>query len=324
MQSNEQVQRQVRRTTGQLSVQPTAAALKFNLAIDLLRALAEPTRCRLLALLKHGELTVGEIAEVLKQSQPRISRHLKLLSDAQALERFREEQRIYYRLTTGTPAAALVSHALQRIDANDVVLKADREQLKLVLDKRVRSASASWEDVRRSAESTYSDAALVNAVLKEVGNASLGELLDIGTGSGSMLRVLGAHARHAVGLDLSTQALRVARARVHGIGLNQCVFKRGDMYDLPFAPDSFDAVSFDHVLSAAERPGVAMREAARVLKRGGRVIIVEDQERLEQAADDKPQAVLKRWLERAGMQCDKLKSLRTGERRLLLVVGQRC
>jgi ArsR family transcriptional regulator len=301
----------------------TTAVLKFDPAIDLLRALAEPTRCRLLALLKHGELTVGEIADVLKQSQPRISRHLKLLSDAAALERFREEQRIYYRLTADTRAAELVSHTLQGIDANDSVLKADREQLKMALDKRVRSATASWEDVRRSAESTYNDTKLVNAVLKEVGNASLGELLDIGTGSGSMLRVLGGHARHAVGLDLSTQALRVARARVHGMGLNQCVFKRGDMYDLPFAPGSFDAVSFDHVLSAAERPGQAMREAARVLRRGGRVIIVEDQERLEQAADDKPQAVLRRWLERAGIQCDKLKNLRTGDRRLLLGLGQR-
>jgi ubiquinone/menaquinone biosynthesis C-methylase UbiE len=302
----------------------TDAQLKFNPALDLLRALAEPTRCRLLALLKHGELTVGEIAEVLQQSQPRISRHLKLLSDAAALERFREEQRIYYRLTTDTQASGVVSHTLQSIDANDAVLKADREQLKMALDKRVRSATASWADVRRSAESTYNDTSLVNAVLKEVGSASLGELLDIGTGSGSMLRVLGGHARHAVGLDLSTQALRVARARVHGMGLNQCVFKRGDMYELPFAPDSFDAVSFDHVLSVAERPGQAMREAARVLKRGGRVIIVEDQDRLEQAADDKPQAVLKRWLERAGMQCDKLKNLRTGKRRLLLGLGQRC
>ena len=307
----------------QVAKEMTVTPLKFNPALDLLRALAEPTRCRLLALLKHGELTVGEIAEVLKQSQPRISRHLKLLSDAAALERFREEQRIYYRLTAETRASELVSHALQSIDTNDAVLKADRDHLKMALDKRVRSATASWEDVRRSAESTYNDTTLVNAVLKEVGSASLGELLDIGTGSGSMLRVLGGHARHAVGLDMSTQALRVARARVHGMGLNQCVFKRGDMYDLPFAANSFDAVSFDHVLSAAERPGQAMREAARVLKRGGRVIIVEDQDRLEQAADDKPQAVLKRWLERAGLQCDKLKNLRTGDRRLLLGLGCR-
>lgn len=305
----------------------TGQPFKFEQTVDLLRALAEPTRCRLLALLQCGELTVGEIAEVLGQSQPLISRHLKLLCDVMVLERFREEQRIYYRLTAGAQAG-LVRHVLQQIHANDAVLGADRQQLAAVRDKRVRTASASWADVRRSAENTYNDVRLVNAVLKAVFDGddsdSLGELLDVGTGSGSMLRVLGGHAKHAVGIDLSTQALRVARARVHGAGLNHCVFKRGDMYELPFEANSFDAVTFDHVLSTAERPGHALREAARVLKRGGRVIIVEDNERLGAAAEDKPQAVLRRWLERAGMQCDKLKALRTSDRQLLLGLGQRC
>lgn len=301
--------------------------LKFNPALDLLRALAEPTRCRLLALLSHGELTVGEIAEALRQSQPRISRHLKLLSDVAALERFREEQRIYYRLTNGTQAAQLVEQVLAQLDQADPVLQEDRRQLAVVREQRVRTASAQWEDVRRSAESTYSDAQLVSRVLKAVfdhdADNSLGELLDIGTGSGSMLRVLGGHARHAVGLDMSTQALRVARAKVHGAGLNHCVFKRGDMYELPFESDSFDAVSFDHVLSAATQPAQALREAVRVLRRGGRIIIVEDTARMADMAADKPQVLLRRWLERAGMQCDRLKALRTGERQLLLGVGQR-
>lgn len=302
-------------------------ALKFSPAIDLLRALAEPTRCRLLALLSHGELTVGEIAEVLGQSQPRISRHLKLLSDVAALERFREEQRIYYRLTNGTQAAQLVEQVLAQLDQADAVLQADRRQLAVVREQRVRTASAQWEDVRRSAESTYNDAHLVSRVLKAVfeqgDDSSLGELLDIGTGSGSMLRVLGGRARHAVGLDMSTQALRVARAKVHGAGLNHCVFKRGDMYELPFEAGSFDAVSFDHVLSTAEQPAQALREAVRVLRRGGRIIIVEDNARMADMAADKPKALLRRWLEHAGVQCDRLKALRTGERHLLLGIGQR-
>jgi ubiquinone/menaquinone biosynthesis C-methylase UbiE len=298
-----------------------SAVLKFDPAIELLRALAEPTRCRLLALLNQGELTVGEIADVLGQSQPRISRHLKVLSEVATLERFREEQRIYYRLTADSEVSPLVTQVLSQLDVEDAVLKADQQQLKSVLDKRVRSATASWEAVRRSAESTYSDARLVAAIRKQVGDNSLGELLDIGTGSGSMLRVLSGRAKHAVGLDISTQALRVARAKVHGAGMNHCLFKRGDMYQLPFDAGSFDAVSFDHVLSVAEQPGQALREAARVLKRGGRVIIVEDQQRLQQAADDKPQAALRRWLERAGLHCDKLKALRSGERKLLLGLG---
>lgn len=304
-----------------------ATTLKFSSAIDLLRALAEPTRYRLLALLSHGELTVGEIANVLGQSQPRISRHLKLLSDVAVLERFREEQRIYYRLTHGTQAALLIAQVLAQLDQTDAVLQADRRQLTMVREQRVRNASAQWEDVRRSAESTYNDAQLVNRVLKVVfengDNGSLGELLDIGTGSGSMLRVLGGRARHAVGLDMSTQALRVARAKVHGAGLNHCVFKRGDMYELPFAAGSFDSVSFDHVLSAAEQPAQALSEAVRVLRQGGRIIIVEDSARMADMAADKPQALLRHWLERAGVECGRLKALRAGERQLVMGIGQR-
>jgi ArsR family transcriptional regulator len=160
-------------------------------------------------------------------------------------------------------------------------------------------------------------------VLKELGDEPLGELLDVGTGSGSMLRVLGSKARHAVGLDNSAQALRVARAKVHGAGLNHCVFKRGDMYALPFEAGSFDAVAFDHVLSVAEQPGVALREAARVLRPGGRVIVVENDENLGGLDSQKPQSVLRGWLERAGMECRKLKRVDVSRNRLLFALGQR-
>ncbi len=111
-------------------------AVGFEQVVEMLRALAEPTRCRLLALLLHGELTVGEIAETLGQSQPRISRHLKILSDVGALERFREEQRIYYRLTAGTQAAAVLAQVLRPIASSDVLLQKDRKQLVRVLEKR--------------------------------------------------------------------------------------------------------------------------------------------------------------------------------------------
>lgn len=301
----------------------TPGTLDFSAAVEMLRALAEPTRCRLLALLGHGELTVGEIADTLGQSQPRISRHLKILSDVGALERFREEQRIYYRLTGSTQAAELVEQTLRPVPKADPVLRRDRERLGHVLEKRARSAAAAWEDVRRSAESTYSDERLAQALRCEVGQSPIGELLDVGTGSGSMLRVLGSLAQHAVGLDTSAQALRVARTKVHGAGLNHCVFKRGDMYALPFEAGTFDAVAFDHVLSAAERPGVALKEAARVLRRGGRVIVVEDNERLGGVSRERPRAVLREWLEHAGMECRKLKRVEVSSTRLLFALGQR-
>lgn len=292
-------------------------------AVDLLRALGEPTRYRLLALLRHGELTVGEIAEVVGQSQPRISRHLKLLGDAGVLERFREEQRAYYRLVKNGIRGGLVSYLLQQVDAQDPQLDRDRRQLGNVLEKRVRNASAKWEDARRAAESTYADAQVVASVLKEVGADSWDELLDIGTGTGNMLKLLGGRAKHAVGLDLSTHALRVARAKVHGSGLNHCEFRRGDMYDLPFAARTFDAVTLDHVLASAERPAVVIREAVRILRKGGKMIVIEDSERLAEAVKEEPQAILRRWSARAGAHCEKIKSIHSERAQLVLAIGRR-
>lgn len=294
----------------------------FAQTIDLLRALGEPTRYRLLALLNQGELTVGEIAEVVGQSQPRISRHLKLLSDAGTLERFREEQRTYYRLSNGA-VGELTGHLLKQVDADDHQLERDRRALNHVLEKRVRSASAKWEDARRSAESTYADTQVVQSLLKEIGPETWNELLDVGTGMGSMLRVLGARAKHAVGLDLSTHALRVARAKVHGSGLNHCVFQRGDMYELPFSAGSFDAVTLDHVLATAERPAVAVKEAARTLRKGGKMIVVENMERLAAVAEEEPQAILRRWLTRGGAHCEKIKAIRGEQAQLILAIGRR-
>lgn len=299
----------------------------FHQSIELLRALAEPTRFRLLALLKDGELTVGEIAEVLEQSQPRISRHLKLLTDVHVLERFREEQRIYYRLNTRGDAATAINLLLSQVDIHDAVLKQDHAQRARALEKRARVAAEHWDDVRRSAETTYNNERVVSSVIRGVFNnrdeQHLGELLDVGTGSGSMLRVLGGYAKHAIGLDISTHALRVARAKVHGAGLNHCEFKRGDMYQLPFADHSFDAVTFDQVLSVADKPAIALREAVRVLRAGGRVIVVENEQRMDESSADKPQVVLRRWLEHAGVQCERIKVVNAGEARLLLGVGQR-
>lgn len=290
----------------------------FARTIDLLRALGEPTRCRVLALLSHGELTVGEIADVVEQSQPRISRHLKVLSEVGVLERFREEQRVYYRLAASGEEADLTRCVLDRVSQDTRALDRDRRRLAPVLDMRVRSAEAKWEDARQTAEATYADAHVVQALLKEVGSESLGELLDVGTGRGNMLRILAPQARHAVGIDLSAQALRLARAKVHGSGFQHCAFKRGDMYDLPFAANTFDAVSLDHVLSAAERPDVALREAARTLRPGGRMIVVDDARRLSMAEDAPPASVLRRWFTTLGARCETIRAIHGDQSRLVL------
>ena len=299
----------------------------FQHSIEVMRALAEPTRLRLLVLLKEGELTVGEIADVLEQSQPRISRHLKLLTDVAVLERFREEQRIYYRLNGMGGSDELIHALLAQLDKHDDVLLKDVQQRYVILERRANVAAAQWDDVRRSAENTYRDEQVVSSVLKVLfptkGHSSLGELLDVGTGSGSMLRVLGGYATHAIGLDISTQALRVARAKVHGAGLNHCEFKRGDMYALPFNDKSFDAITFDQVLSSAEKPADALREATRVLRDSGRIIVVESKQRLTEVSADKPQLVMRQWLDRTGVEYDRIKAVNVGEVKLLLGVGKK-
>lgn len=299
----------------------------FQLIVDVLRALAEPTRCRLLILLSQGELTVGEMVQVLGQSQPRISRHLKLLSDAGVLERFREEQRIYYQLVASSQTSALVSQALAHFDLGDPIVQADREQLAKVRAERVSQVSEPWAQVRQVAESTYSDQYFVTALLAAISGgrneATLGELLDVGTGSGSLLSVLSMRATRAVGLDQSTEALRLARARVHGAGLNHCVFKRGDMYQLPFEANSFDTVCFDQVLSAAMTPILALKQAVRVMKSAGRIIVIEDGARMADLSMGRAQLLMRRWFEEAGVRCKTVSDLRAGQRQILLGLASR-
>jgi DNA-binding transcriptional ArsR family regulator len=288
--------------------------MNFNNSVKSLRALAEPTRCRLLSLLMHGELTVGEIAAALMQSQPRISRHLKILTDVAALERFREEQRIYYRIVPGTLAHDVINRLFASGKESDKTLIQDRTRGAQVLQKRLRDAAVGWASVRQAAEARYKNPHITKAVLQAVGSDSVGDLLDVGTGSGSFLGVLAPRARSAVGLDNSTAALRVARARVHGNGLAHCLFKRANMYDLPFEKSTFDTITFDHVLSTAEHSTAALREAVRVLRADGQVIVLEHSELAVQ---------IRQWLKAAGLRCKKQALVGTTAQQLLLIQAQR-
>jgi ubiquinone/menaquinone biosynthesis C-methylase UbiE len=152
-------------------------------------------------------------------------------------------------------------------------------------------------------EATHQFAA---AVLEEVGPTGVGELLDIGTGAGSLMAVLARRARHAVGIDISAPALRLARARVHGAGFSHCEFHRGDMYELPCEDAAFDTVTMDRVLGDAQRPADAIGEAARVLRRGGRLIVIERFDRLDEAPTQ-PLQQLRRWFTQAGLETQRLR-----------------
>ncbi len=255
-----------------------------------LRALAEPTRMRILALCRAGELTVSEIVRILGQSQPRVSRHLKLMTEAGILHRVPEGSWVLYRLAFDGPGAILARHLLALMPGNDHQLAADRRRLMEV--KRARAAIADdyfrrhaqeWNELR----SLHVDEAELNAVARRllVGDGgAIGSLLDIGTGTGEMMKALAADIEIGEGIDISRDMLAVARTTLEQAGLEHCRVRQADLYRLPFPAHGFDAAVIHQVLHFVTDPPGAIAEAARVLAPGGRLLIVDfaphDQETL--------------------------------------------
>jgi ubiquinone/menaquinone biosynthesis C-methylase UbiE len=172
------------------------------------------------------------------------------------------------------------------------------------------------------APETSSD--LVDAtVIEELASEPIGALLDVGTGSGHMLKLLGGKATRAVGVDISSEALKVARTKVHGAGLSHCELQRGDMYDLPFAAPLFDTVIAERVLAGAQRPLVALAEISRTLKHGGRAVIIEDFDSLSSASSANPIATLREWFAKAGLEVSRVRPVDTEAGHLLVAIGRR-
>lgn len=251
---------------------------------NLLRALGDPSRLRLLHALEQGELTVSEMTEVTGLSQPRVSRHLKLLCDARLLRRARDQNEVYYRTDTEEDRRALVQRALDTLSPEDPYVTQDEFRLRTILDKRRSRATELLTelgikpiDANTAADVTGAVTALLEASLgvTALTRANLGRLLDIGTGTGTMLQMLAPFAEHVVAVDRSREMRLVARSRVLSNGLANCAVQDGDMYALSFAEAAFDTVAMDRVLGVAARARTALAEAARVLKPGGRLLVVE-------------------------------------------------
>ncbi len=244
-----------------------------------LRAVAEPTRLRLLVLCARGELTVSELTQILGQSQPRVSRHLKLLCEAGLLDRFREGSWVFYRLSQAGPASAVARHLVEACDEGDPTIALDLQRLGATKRQRADLASAyfrenaaRWHHIR----SLYVDEAEVEAALIEIiAAADPRDLLDIGTGTGRMLEILAPRVEHALGIDQSREMLSVARVNLERAGLENGRVRRGDMYQLAVPDASFDAVVVHQVLHYADRPAAAIAEAARVLRPGGVLVLVD-------------------------------------------------
>jgi ubiquinone/menaquinone biosynthesis C-methylase UbiE/DNA-binding transcriptional ArsR family regulator len=251
----------------------------FDDLVNCLRGAAEPTRMRLLKLCRNAELSVGELTDILGQSQPRVSRHLKVLVDAGLLVRAREGTNAFYRAATGGQGGALVDFLDGFLDGDDAILSADRSRLEQVRAQRAAVAAAYF---RRNAEqwdrirSLYVDEADVEASLVDLVPAGrYVDHLDVGTGTGRIVELVASRVEHGIGIDLSREMLTLARSRLDRAGLATCHVRHGDMYRLPWPDDTFDLVTFHLVLHFAEDPAAAIKEAARVLRSDGRLIVVD-------------------------------------------------
>ncbi|WEK02421.1 MAG: metalloregulator ArsR/SmtB family transcription factor [Candidatus Sphingomonas phytovorans] len=252
----------------------------MTLALDIFRALADATRLRILALLRSMELSVGELAQVLGQSQPRVSRHVKILCDAGLAERRKEGSWVFVALGT----ASKVDPVLASLDEwgkvePDHWAVADAARLAAVRADRAASAAGWFEanagqwDAIRSLHIAESEVeAAMSAVL---GDAPIGQLIDIGTGTGRMLELFAGRAKYALGIDRSSEMLRLARAKLSERGLANTELRQADLYALPLGDGEADAAILHHVLHFAQQPGAAIVEAARVLSDGGRLLIAD-------------------------------------------------
>jgi len=306
-------------------------APSLNLTLDVLRAAAEETRLRILALLAEGELSVSDLTDILGQSQPRISRHLKLLVEAGLVERHREGAWAFFRLTDRGTALKIIRPTLESLDRSDPQLLEDRTRLEAVRAQRSQAAQAyfsrlapEWDRLR----SLHAPEAVVEAaVLDALGQKPIRNLVDLGTGTGRMLQLLAPRASRTVGLDASHAMLSVARANLERSGLRGIELRQGDIYAPPFPRDTFDLVIIHQVLHYLDDPARAIREAARLVAPGGRILVVDfaphTLEFLREAQAHRrlgfAPAQVAGWLDEAGLDCTLTKQIappRKGEDQL--------
>ena len=247
--------------------------------LALLRAAGEPTRLRILSILSTGEMTVSEMTQALLQSQPRISRHLKLLADAGLVVRFPEGSWVFYRLNETNENYALVDQLIAVLPADDQTLLRDRDRLDRVRAERATRAqeyfaanAADWDDLRaRHIREDLVEAEMTNLLP----DTKCDLLVDLGTGTGRMLEIFSSHASRAVGFDINANMLTIARARLDNPDRLHCQVRQGDCADVPLE-DGAAGVGFVHqVLHFLDDPARAVGEAARVLAPSGRVLIAD-------------------------------------------------
>ena len=299
----------------------------MKLALDIFRALADASRLRILALVRTMELSVGELAQVLGQSQPRVSRHVKILIDAGLAERRKEGSWVFVALG----ADALVGPVLAALDAWGLGEEAAADVARLAAVRADRAAAAAawfeghageWDAIRSLHVAEEQVEAAMRALLGADGEgAPLGRLIDIGTGTGRMIELFAQAATSALGIDRSSEMLRLARAKLGERGLANAELRQADLYALPLGDAGADVAILHHVLHFAQQPGAAITEAARVLAAGGRLLIADfaPHDREELRARDAhtrlgfSDAQITGWFDAAGLMPARTETLEGGE-----------
>lgn len=289
--------------------------------LTMLKALAEPTRLRVVSLLAHGEMTVSEIMQVLGQSQPRVSRHLKLLADAGLCERFPEGGWVFYRLVRTGPVSRLASIIEEFTDAEDPQVQRDRQrlaELKQLRSKNAelyfKAAAQQWAHIRSM---HFSEDAVEGALLSAAAGRRFDNHVDVGTGTGRMLELFSGQSENGMGVDLSREMLHVARAKLSEAGLASRFVRQADASALPLEDGAADLVTLHQVLHYLDEPEDALTECARVLAPGGLLLIVDFDEHRHEALRREhhhkhlgfPAARVTGWLEAAGLKLTKLTAL---------------
>ena len=300
----------------------------------LFQALADPTRLRIVALLRSMELSVGELAQVLGQSQPRVSRHVRILSDTGLVGRRKEGSWVFLQLARQAGDSALSDLCDQWADAEAKALfAADAARLEAVRAERAEAArryfeahAASWDSIRAL---HVAESEVEQAIEAALADRPIGAMIDIGTGTGRMLELFANRAESAIGIDRSSEMLRLARVKLDAAGVADASLRQGDMYALPLAVECADSVILHQVLHFAQQPGAAIAEAARVLASGGRLLVIDfaqhHREELRERdahlrlgfADD----AMRGWFAAAGLELDRIDRLEGGELSVILWRG---
>jgi ArsR family transcriptional regulator len=299
----------------------------------LFQALADPTRLRILALLRAMELSVGELAQLLGQSQPRVSRHVRILSDSGLVGRRKEGSWVYLQIADPGRTESLFATAQGLDPEAEQLFAADAARLDSIRADRAEAArryfeahAATWDSIRSL---HIADAEIERAIASLLTDRPIGALLDIGTGTGRMLELFAPDAVSAIGIDRSSEMLRLARVKLEEAGISGASLRQGDMYALPLGDRCADSIILHQVLHYAQQPGAAISEAARVLAPGGRLLVIDfaqhDRSELKEQdahlrlgfADD----AMRGWFGAVGLKLDRIERLGGGELSVILWRG---